>query len=106
MTPDIEEEEKQIESSTSESSIISTQDDGSKVVNGSLLVDGNLNVSGQTTTAGLKVVEEGSSTPLLTTNGRTVKFRKAVEFQNPVEFSNGKTIIGIETTYDSAYVGT
>ena len=46
----------------------------------------------------------------LQTSGYTVqlnvKFRKAVEFLSPVEFSNGNTIIGMETTYDSAYVGT
>lgn len=67
MTPDIEQLE-----SASENDIVTINEDGTKVVNGSLIVDGNLNVSGQTTTSSLKVMEVGSATPYLNTNGRTI----------------------------------
>ena len=82
-----------------------TEDSGNATIHGSLTVEGNLGVQGQTTTNGLKVVDDDGNLSLGVSNS-TISFRKACSFAEPVEFSEGNTIIGIEKTYDSAYVGT
>ena len=83
-----------------------TEDSGKNAtIHGSLTVEGNLGVQGQTTTNGLKVVDDDGNLSLGVGNS-TISFRKACSFAEPVEFSKGNTIIGIEKTYDSAYVGT
>lgn len=75
------------------------------VANGSMSVTGNLDVSGQTSTCGLKVFDEQRTLPIVSTAGNMISFKKACEFYKPVQFNNGQTIIGYETTYNSAYVG-
>ena len=75
------------------------------IVNGNMGVSGNLEVEGQTSTHGLKVFDDQRTLPIMSTSGATVSFKKAVEFTMPVQFNNGQTIIGVETTYNTAYVG-
>ena len=75
------------------------------VIQGSVKVDGNLEVGGQLAAREFKVVGE-DHLPMFTTAGDKISFRQAVEFKDNVEFTNGRTIIGKETTYNSAYVGT
>lgn len=83
-----------------------TDDSGKNAtIHGSLTVEGNLGVQGQTTTNGLKVVDDDGNFSFGVSN-TTISFRKACSFAEPVEFSGGNTIIGVEKTYDSAYVGT
>lgn len=72
-------------------------------IHGSMTVEGNLDVQGQTTTNGLSVMADG--TPVFHANSTGVSFRKAVNFLKGAQFNNGKTLIGMETTYNSAYVG-
>ena len=77
--------------------------DANQTIHGSMTVEGNLNVQGQTTTSRLSVVADG--TQVLHANDTGVSFKTAVEFLKAVKFNNGKTLIGMETTYNSAYVG-
>ena len=77
--------------------------DANPTIHGSRTVEGNLNVQGQTTTSRLSVVDDG--TQVLHANGTGVSFNAAVEFLKGAQFNNGETIIGMETTYNSAYVG-
>lgn len=83
---------------------ITTDESGIQVVNGSMRIEGNLGVSTQISTNELKVLGE-DHLPIISTAGNTISFKKAVEFTKPVHFNNGKTIIGTETTYNSAYIG-
>ena len=80
------------------------QDGGMHVTNGNMKVNGNLEVTSQVTASGLKVLGD-DHLPELTTVGGNISFRKACEFTKPVQFNGGKTIIGMESTYNSAYVG-
>lgn len=80
-----------------------TEDSGNATIHGSLTVEGNLGVQGQTTTNGLKVVDDDGNFSFGVDNAR-ISFRKVCQFAKPVEFNNGHTIIGMEGTYDSAYV--
>lgn len=73
------------------------------VIHGSVTIEGNLDVQTQTTTNGLTVVSNGDS--VLHANGTGVSFKKVASFFNGAQFNNGKTLIGMETTYNSAYVG-
>ena len=82
-----------------------TDDSGNATIHGSLTVEGNLDVQGQTTTNGLKVVDDDGNFSFGVINS-TISFRKTCSFAAPVEFSGGNTIIGVEKTYNSAYVGT
>ena len=77
--------------------------DANPTIHGSMTVEGNLNVQGQTTTSRLSVVADG--TPVLHVNNTGVSFKMAVDFLKGAQFNNGKTLIGMETTYNSAYVG-
>ena len=79
-------------------------DGDNPIIHGSLTVEGNLDVYNQTTTNQLSVVSNGES--VLHANQTGVSFRKVASFFKGAEFNNGKTIIGMETTYNSAYVGT
>lgn len=81
-----------------------SQENGTYVANGSMKVKGNLEVETQLTTSVLKVLGD-NQLPVVSTSGSAISFKKAVEFLKPVQFNNGKTIIGMETTYNSAYVG-
>ena len=72
-------------------------------IHGSTTIEGNLDVQGQTTTNGLSVMADGDA--VFHANGTGVSFKKAVNFLKGVQFNNGNTIIGMETTYNSAYVG-
>lgn len=72
-------------------------------IHGSMTVEGNLDVQGQTTTSGLSIVSEQG--PVMYANQTGVSFKKVVNFLKGAQFNNGKTIIGMETTYGSAYVG-
>lgn len=71
---------------------------------GNMTVKGNLSVEGQTTTNGLKVVDDDDAIAMWVTDDG-LSFRKACCFTDGAEFNNGDTIIGMETTYNSAYVG-
>jgi len=86
-----------------EEETIFSEDGGIHVFNGSMKVNGNLESTGQMTTSCLKVVENGKD--VLSTSGDDgISFKKVVEFLKPVQFNNGQTLIGIETTYNSACV--
>ena len=78
--------------------------DANPTIHGSMTVEGNLNVQGQTTTSRLSVVADGG-TQVLHANDTGVSFKTAVDFLKGAQFNNGKTLIGMETTYNSAYVG-
>lgn len=80
------------------------QENGTYVANGSMTVKGNLEVETQLTAGSIKVLGD-NHLPVVTTTGNTISFKKAVEFTKPVQFNGGRTIIGTETTYHSAYVG-
>lgn len=80
-------------------------DEGTQIVHGNMKVNGNLEVGNQLTTHGLEIVEQNGATALLTNSNGEISFRRACEFTKSVQFNNGKTVIGIETTYNSAYVG-
>ena len=83
---------------------IFVEEDGMAVIHKNVKIDGNLDVTTQITTSDFKVL--GSNhLPVLTTSEDVISFRKACEFTKPVQFNNGRTLIGIETTYNSAYVG-
>lgn len=83
---------------------IFVEEDGMAVIHKNVKIDGNLDVTTQLTTSDLKVL--GSNhLPILATSEDVISFRKACEFTKPVQFNNGRTLIGIETTYNSAYVG-
>lgn len=75
------------------------------IMEGNATVRGNLSVEGQTTTKGLKVIDDDHKIAMLVTDDG-LSFRKACCFTDGAEFNNGKTLIGMETTYHSAYVGT
>ena len=75
-----------------------------QVIQGSLKINGNLTVDSQITTKDFKLVDDEFKS-LLTTSGNAFSFRKSCEFLKPVQFNNGQTIIGIESTYKSAYIG-
>ena len=77
----------------------------SKIIEGNLVVKGNLNVEQQVQTKNFKVLDETTLQTILSTGGETISFRKACDFHKPVQFNNGQTLIGIDTTYNSAYVG-
>jgi hypothetical protein len=77
--------------------------DGNPTIHGSMTVEGNLDVQGHTITNGLSVVAD--ETPIMHANSTGVSFKKAVDFIKGAQFNNGKTLIGMETTYNSAYVG-
>ena len=87
------------------SNSILVQEDGISILHGSMKVDGNLEVGTQLTTHELKVVGSDNTT-WLTTADNMISFRKACNFLGAAQFTNGRTIIGKETTYNSAYVGT
>ena len=70
---------------------------------GSATIEGNLDVQGQTTTNGISVISNGNLT--LSANSAGISFQKIATFIKGAQFNNGKTIIGTETTYNSAYVG-
>ena len=89
---------------TSESILVN--EGGIYVVNGSMKVDGNLEVNSQVSTKELKVYGEDTLLPIMSTSGDCISFKKSCEFKDSVQFCNGRTIIGKETTYNSAYVGT
>lgn len=78
--------------------------DGVPVIHGNMTIEGNLDVEGQTTTNGLKVVDSNASVAFWVTDDE-ISFRKACYFKDNAQFNNGRTIIGMETTYNSAYVG-
>ena len=80
------------------------EEGGIYVANGSMKVNGNLEATGQTTTNCLKVLEDGKVI-LSTATDNKISFNKIVDFLKPVQFNNGQTMIGVETTYNSAYVG-
>ena len=72
-------------------------------IHGSATIEGNLDVQEQTTTNELSVVSNGTSVMFADSTG--VSFQKIATFVKGAQFNNGKTIIGTETTYNSAYVG-
>ena len=76
-----------------------------EIVEGNLLVKGNLGVEQQIQSTNLKILDENTRKAILSTGGDVISFKKACDFHNPVQFNNGKTLIGIDTTYNSAYVG-
>lgn len=78
-------------------------DGNTPVIHGSVTIEGNLDVQNHTTTNGLSVMYDGDS--ILHANSTGVSFKKVASFHKGAQFNNGKTIIGIENTYDSAYVG-
>ena len=80
-------------------------DEGTYIVHGSMKVNGNLEVGNQLTAHGLDVVDSSGNTLMLANDNGAISFRKACEFTRAVQFNNGRTIIGIESTYNSAYVG-
>lgn len=92
-------------SETSESSFIEEEEGGTNVVHGNMKVDGNLEVESQLSTKELKVIGE-NFLPIMATSGEYISFKKSCEFEDSAQFANGRTMIGIETTYNSAYVGT
>jgi hypothetical protein len=77
--------------------------DANPTIHGSMTIEGNLNVQGQTTTNGLSVTADQEQ--VLHANGTGVSFKKVANFLKGAQFNNGKTLIGMETTYNSAYVG-
>lgn len=83
---------------------ILVQENGIYVANGSMKVTGNLEVGNQLIVDGLKVKGDNYQT-VIDTTGTLMSFNKACMFKAPVEFNNGQTIIGIDTTYGDAYVG-
>lgn len=83
----------------------SSESKNGEIIEGNLLVKGNLNVDQQVQTNNLKVLDETTLKTVLTTGGDAISFRKACDFHSPVQFNNGQTLIGIDTTYNSAYVG-
>lgn len=89
----------------SSESIFVDDEDGIAVIHKNVKVDGNAEVVGQLSTRGFKVIGE-DLLPIMSTQGDTISFKKACDFRSPVQFNNGRTLIGIETTYNSAYVGT
>jgi hypothetical protein len=88
---------------SSESILI--EEDGIYTLHGSMKVDGNLEVESQLSSRELKVMGD-DLLPIISTSGEYISFKKACEFKDSVQFMNGRTIIGKETTYNSAYVGT
>lgn len=76
------------------------------IMNGSVKIDGNLEVGQELLVNDFKVVEDGSTTPMLYTKGGSISFNKVCKFNKGAEFNVGRTVIGLETTYKSAYVGT
>ena len=82
---------------------ILVQENGMYVANGSMKVNGNLGVQGQMQAQQLKIREDNQT--ILSSVGSMVSFRKECLFTKPVQFNNGATIIGKETKYNSAYVG-
>ena len=84
---------------------IQQDDEGTYIVHGSMKVNGNLEVGNQLTAHGLDVVGSSGDTLVLANDNGAISFRKACEFTRVVQFNNGRTIIGIESTYNSAYVG-
>ena len=91
--------------SESSESIFIEEENGTSVVHGNMKVDGNLEVESQLSAKELKIMGD-NLLPMISTSGEYISFRKACEFKDSVQFSNGRTMIGIETTYNSAYVGT
>lgn len=87
----------------SSESIISVVN-GMYVARGSMKINGNLEVENQITAKNIKINDE-SGHNVLSTGGSEISFRKACQFLKQVEFNNGQTKIGIESTYNSAYVG-
>ena len=83
---------------------ILVQEDGIYTLHGSMKVDGNLEVGTQLSTHELKVVGDDFR-PIMQVSGGAISFREACSFKR-AEFTDGRTIIGLETTYNSAYVGT
>jgi hypothetical protein len=77
--------------------------DANPTIHGSMTIEGNLDVQGKTITNGLSVVASGEQ--ILHANNTGVSFKKAVDFLKGAQFNKGRTLIGIETTYNSAYVG-
>ena len=77
--------------------------DANPTIHGSMTIEGNLDVQGKTITNGLSVVANGEQ--ILHANNTGVSFKKAVDFLKGAQFNKGRTLIGIETTYNSAYVG-
>jgi hypothetical protein len=91
-------------SESSESSFIE-EEDGVNVVHGNMKVDGNLEVESQLSAKELKIMGE-NFTSILTTSGEYISFKKSCEFKDAAQFTNGRTVIGLENRYNSAYVGT
>lgn len=91
-------------SESSESSFIE-EEDGVNVVHGNMKVDGNLEVESQLSAKELKVMGE-NFLPIMATSGEHISFKKSCEFKDDVQFTNGRTVIGLENRYSSAYVGT
>lgn len=89
--------------SESSESILS-QENGIYVANGNMQVNGNLEVSDQLTVGNFKILGD-NHLPVFSSSGVFFSFRKACEFTKAVQFNNGQTLIGYETTYGSAYVG-
>lgn len=87
----------------SESETILENENGIYVTNGNMKVNGNLEVQGQVQSEQIKVREDNQT--ILSTSGGSISFRKACLFTKPVQFNNGDTTIGVEGTYNSAYVG-
>ena len=78
-------------------------DGNNPVIHGSVTIEGNLDVQTQTTTNALSVVSSGES--VFHANQTGVSFRKVASFFKGAQFNGGKTLIGMETTYNSGYVG-
>ena len=79
--------------------------DGNQIFGGNMKVDGNLEVGGQLSTKDLNVVDENLLS-IMSTSGEYISFKKSCDFKDSVQFCGGRTMIGKETTYNSAYVGT
>lgn len=71
---------------------------------GSQHVQGNLSVDGQTSTTTFKVTGANGSTTLTAGDGN-VSFKGYCKFAEDCEFNGGQTLIGVETTYGTAYIG-
>ena len=71
-----------------------------EIVHGSMIVEGNLQVDTQLTANYLKVPEAFRA------SSDGISFTKSCEFVDGARFNNSRTLIGIETTYNSSYVGT
>lgn len=76
-----------------------------EIVESNLLVKGNLEVKNHLQSTNLTIFDENTKKAILSTGGDVISFKKACDFHKPVQFNNGKTLIGIDTTYNSAYVG-